>query len=101
MVRNRLQIHRLDRGAPKKEIMRALNDVVDKGWVRYIGASSMAAWEFQELQVRSISCFRKKEDYLLTQPLCKNRTSQNPTTGTNSSACKTTTTSSTAKKSAK
>ncbi|THX16408.1 Aldo/keto reductase [Aureobasidium pullulans] len=45
-----LQIHRLDRGAPKKEIMRALNDVVEKGWVRYIGASSMAAWEFQELQ---------------------------------------------------
>lgn len=47
-----MQIHRLDRGAPKKEIMRALNDVVEKGWVRYIGASSMAAWEFQELQVK-------------------------------------------------
>ncbi|KAH0286653.1 Aldo/keto reductase, partial [Aureobasidium sp. EXF-3399] len=40
----------LDRGAPKKEIMKALNDVVEKGWVRYIGASSMAAWEFQQLQ---------------------------------------------------
>lgn len=47
-----LQIHRLDRGAPPEEIMRALNDVVEKGWVRYIGASSMAAWEFQNLQVR-------------------------------------------------
>lgn len=46
-----MQIHRLDRGAPKKEIMRALNDVIEKGWVRYIGASSMAAWEFQQLQV--------------------------------------------------
>ncbi|KAK5174194.1 CSG1/SUR1-like protein [Saxophila tyrrhenica] len=45
-----LQIHRLDRGTPKREIMKALNDVVEKGWVRYIGASSMAAWEFQELQ---------------------------------------------------
>ena len=45
-----LQIHRLDRGAPKEEIMRALNDVVNSGKVRYIGASSMAAWEFQELQ---------------------------------------------------
>uniref|UniRef100_A0A2D3UP21 Related to aryl-alcohol dehydrogenases n=1 Tax=Ramularia collo-cygni TaxID=112498 RepID=A0A2D3UP21_9PEZI len=45
-----LQIHRLDRSVPKKEIMRALNDVVEKGWVRYIGASSMATWEFQELQ---------------------------------------------------
>lgn len=45
-----LQIHRLDRSTPKKEIMRALNDVIEKGWVRYIGASSMYAWEFQELQ---------------------------------------------------
>jgi aryl-alcohol dehydrogenase-like predicted oxidoreductase len=56
MEANRLQIHRLDRGAPKKEIMRALNDVIEKGWVRYIGASSMAAWEFQQLQV-SLSSF--------------------------------------------
>lgn len=45
-----LQIHRLDRNTPKEEIMRALNDVVESGKVRYIGASSMAAWEFQELQ---------------------------------------------------
>lgn len=30
--------------------MRALNDVVERGWVRYIGASSMAAWQFQQLQ---------------------------------------------------
>ena len=45
-----LQIHRLDRDVPKKEIMRALNDVIDSGKVRYIGASSMAAWEFQMLQ---------------------------------------------------
>ena len=43
-----LQIHRLDRNTPAKEIMRALNDVIKKGWVRYIGASSMAAWEFQK-----------------------------------------------------
>ncbi|WFD32711.1 hypothetical protein MSPP1_003761 [Malassezia sp. CBS 17886] len=45
-----LQIHRLDRETPPEEIMRALNDVIDRGWVRYIGASSMAAWEFQRLQ---------------------------------------------------
>ncbi|KAF2089428.1 aldo-keto reductase [Saccharata proteae CBS 121410] len=44
-----LQIHRLDRETPKEEIMRALNDVVESGKVRYIGASSMAAWEFQML----------------------------------------------------
>ena len=45
-----LQIHRLDRETPRLEIMRALNDVIESGKVRYIGASSMAAWEFQELQ---------------------------------------------------
>ncbi|TVY24172.1 Versiconal hemiacetal acetate reductase [Lachnellula hyalina] len=45
-----LQIHRLDRDTPAKEIMRALNDVVESGQVRYLGASSMAAWEFQKLQ---------------------------------------------------
>ena len=45
-----LQIHRLGRETPKEEIMRALNDVIEQGLVRYIGASSMAAWEFQQLQ---------------------------------------------------
>ncbi|KAF1959684.1 Aldo/keto reductase [Byssothecium circinans] len=44
-----LQIHRLDRDTPPEEIMRALNDVIESGKVRYIGASSMAAWEFQNL----------------------------------------------------
>lgn len=29
--------------------MKALNDVVESGQVRYLGASSMAAWEFQML----------------------------------------------------
>jgi versiconal hemiacetal acetate reductase len=37
-----LQIHRLDRKTPREEIMKALNDVVEKGWVRYIGASSVS-----------------------------------------------------------
>lgn len=36
-----LQIHRLDRDVPREEIMRALNDVVESGKVRYIGASSV------------------------------------------------------------
>ena len=44
-----LQIHRLDRDTPPEEIMRALNDVVESGKVRYIGASSMHTWEFQNL----------------------------------------------------
>jgi len=37
-----LQIHRLDRDTPREEIMRALNDVVESGKVRYIGASSVS-----------------------------------------------------------
>jgi aryl-alcohol dehydrogenase-like predicted oxidoreductase len=45
-----LQIHRMDRGVEREEIMKALNDVIERGWVRYIGASSMQAWEFQALQ---------------------------------------------------
>ncbi|RLL97415.1 hypothetical protein CFD26_102717 [Aspergillus turcosus] len=45
-----LQIHRLDRDVCPVEIMRALNDVVESGQARYLGASSMAAWEFQKLQ---------------------------------------------------
>lgn len=45
-----LQIHRLDHDTTPEEIMRALNDVVESGKVRYIGASSMYAWEFQMLQ---------------------------------------------------
>lgn len=36
-----LQIHRMDQDVPYEEIMRALNDVVEMGWVRYIGASSV------------------------------------------------------------
>jgi len=45
-----LQIHRLDRDVCLEETMKALNDVVESGQVRYLGASSMAAWEFQKLQ---------------------------------------------------
>lgn len=37
-----LQIHRLDRETPREEIMKALNDVVESGKVRYIGASSVS-----------------------------------------------------------
>ncbi|PVH93736.1 Aldo/keto reductase [Periconia macrospinosa] len=45
-----LQIHRMDPEVGREEVMRALNDVVEKGWVRYLGASSMPAWEFQMMQ---------------------------------------------------
>jgi aryl-alcohol dehydrogenase-like predicted oxidoreductase len=37
-----LQIHRMDRDVPYEEIMRALNDVIANGWVRYIGACSVS-----------------------------------------------------------
>ncbi|CDS10464.1 hypothetical protein LRAMOSA03140 [Lichtheimia ramosa] len=43
------QIHRLDKNTPMEEIMCALNDLVRMGKVRYIGASSMHAWEFQKM----------------------------------------------------
>ncbi|KAH3670310.1 hypothetical protein WICMUC_004879 [Wickerhamomyces mucosus] len=44
-----LQIHRLDKETSTYEIVKALNDVVEKGWVRYLGASSMRGTEFAEL----------------------------------------------------
>ena len=44
------QIHRFDARVPVEETMGALNDVVLAGKARYIGASSMYAWQFQQLQ---------------------------------------------------
>ncbi|MDR1392835.1 MAG: aldo/keto reductase [Bifidobacteriaceae bacterium] len=44
------QIHRLDPEVPPEEILEALNDLVRSGKVRYIGASSMQAWQFAQLQ---------------------------------------------------
>ena len=44
------QIHRFDPGTPVEETMEALHDVVKAGKVRYLGASSMAAWQFAKLQ---------------------------------------------------
>jgi aryl-alcohol dehydrogenase-like predicted oxidoreductase len=40
------QIHRWDNGTPIEETLEALHDVVKSGKVRYIGASSMYAWQF-------------------------------------------------------
>src|SRR5690349_19878881 len=44
------QIHRFDDDAPVEETMEALHDVIRAGKVRYIGASSMYAWQFAKLQ---------------------------------------------------
>jgi aryl-alcohol dehydrogenase (NADP+) len=44
------QIHRWDYQTPIEETMEALNDVVRAGKARYIGASSMFAWQFAKAQ---------------------------------------------------
>ncbi|NNU43626.1 aldo/keto reductase [Ramlibacter montanisoli] len=44
------QIHRFDYGTPMEETMEALHDVVKSGKVRYLGASSMYAWQFARMQ---------------------------------------------------
>jgi aryl-alcohol dehydrogenase-like predicted oxidoreductase len=44
------QIHRFDPETPVEETMEALHDVVQAGKARYIGASSMWAWQFAKMQ---------------------------------------------------
>ena len=44
------QIHRYDPQTPIEETMQALHDVVRAGKARYIGASSMWAWQFAKAQ---------------------------------------------------
>jgi 1-deoxyxylulose-5-phosphate synthase len=44
------QIHRWDNATPIEETMEALHDVVKAGKARYIGASTMAAWQFAKAQ---------------------------------------------------
>ena len=44
------QIHRWDPRTPIEETMEALNDVVRAGKARYLGASSMFAWQFAQAQ---------------------------------------------------
>jgi 1-deoxyxylulose-5-phosphate synthase len=44
------QIHRFDPDTPVEETMEALHDLVKAGKVRYLGASSMWAWQFAKLQ---------------------------------------------------
>jgi 1-deoxyxylulose-5-phosphate synthase len=44
------QIHRFDPATPVEETMEALHDVVKSGKARYLGASSMYAWQFAKMQ---------------------------------------------------
>lgn len=43
------QIHRFDPTTPVEETMEALHDVVKAGKARYVGASSMYAWQFAKM----------------------------------------------------
>ena len=78
------QIHRWDPSTPIEETMEALHDVVKAGKARYIGASSMYAWQFAKAQqvaerhgwTRFVSMqnyvnllYREEEREML--PLCK------------------------------
>jgi aryl-alcohol dehydrogenase-like predicted oxidoreductase len=47
------QIHRFDYETPIEETLEALNDVVKAGKARYIGASSMYAWQFGKMLAAS------------------------------------------------
>ena len=53
-----LYIHRLDHETPMEEIAEGLAHVVGQGLVRYLGASSMYAWQFAKLREmqREIGC---------------------------------------------
>ena len=73
------QIHRWDHETPIEETMEALHDVVRAGKARYIGASSMYAWQFAKAQhagaTRFVSmqnhynlAYREEEREML--PLC-------------------------------
>ncbi|MEK3884299.1 aldo/keto reductase [Paenibacillus sp. PL2-23] len=78
------QIHRWDPHTPVEETMEALHDLVKAGKIRYIGASSMLAWQFAKAQHVAVSngwtrfvsmenrlnlLYREEEREML--PLCK------------------------------
>ena len=50
------QIHRFDPRTPVEETMRAFDDAISSGKVRYIGASSMWAWQFSKMQYSAEAC---------------------------------------------
>lgn len=80
------QIHRWDTNTPIEETMEALNDVVRAGKARYIGASSMFAWQFAKaLHVSEVNGWSKfismqnhynlvyREEEREMVPLCKDQ----------------------------
>lgn len=80
------QIHRWDYETPIDETLTTLNDLVRQGKVRYIGASSMYAWQFakalwtserlglerfQSMQNHYNLCYREEEREMI--PLCRDQ----------------------------
>ena len=57
------QIHRWDPRTPIDETMDALHDVVRAGKARYLGASSMYAWQFAKAQSVSITPFVSMQNH--------------------------------------
>ena len=57
------QIHRWDPGTPIEETMEALHDVVRAGKARYIGASSMFAWQFAKAQAVASTRFVSMQNH--------------------------------------
>jgi aryl-alcohol dehydrogenase-like predicted oxidoreductase len=57
------QIHRWDPRTPIAETMRALHDVVKAGKARYIGASSMYAWQFAKAQAAAKTQFVSMQNH--------------------------------------
>jgi 1-deoxyxylulose-5-phosphate synthase len=57
------QIHRWDPNTPIEETMEALHDVVKAGKARYIGASSMFAWQFAKAQSVAATPFVSMQDH--------------------------------------
>jgi aryl-alcohol dehydrogenase-like predicted oxidoreductase len=57
------QIHRWDKTTPIDETMGALHDVVKAGKARYIGASSMYAWQFAKAQGVALTPFVSMQNH--------------------------------------
>jgi aryl-alcohol dehydrogenase-like predicted oxidoreductase len=57
------QIHRWDPRTPIEETMDALHDVVKAGKTRYIGASSMYAWQFAKAQHIALTPFVSMQNH--------------------------------------
>lgn len=60
------QVHRFDEQTPLEETLRALDDLVRQGKVRYIGASNYAAWQIAK--AHGISALQQLERFESVQP---------------------------------